>query len=701
MFRNYLHPCTSASPQVFQATHIAKIYKFPPPPTTPLTISVISFGGGLFGNMSPSGVLSGGDAQAYWTSLGITSQPKIVVIPIQGATNSPVQGQTATDENTIDVSMIGACCPTANLTILLFLAPNSLDQFQALLQSAISPRTIDSVVYTPSVVSISWGAPEIYYTQDQITAIQDTLAQATRNGINFCAAAGDDGSNDGVGGTSTNVDFPASSPYVTACGGTSLICPALNYADAMTVETAWPKGGGGVSKLFTKPSWQIPIQGATEANRCLPDIALVADPSTGVEFIINGSKVMYGGTSIVAPAFAAYYACLNVQTFLLPNLYAASVQAPKSFHDITVGSNGAYNATTGYDLCTGFGSIAGDILTMQLTPQGPVPVTGIMLDLSSATIVRTKQLAIYAMITPTNASNKHVNWTIDDPSIASIVPIACPTVVNASCGCPLGCECGCRTGSMCRCEKKPSCCGMEPSSIACDSARLITGLSVGTTKIHAITSDGNFHAVASITIVNTTPVTGVSLNKTYITIEVGSQTQLTAIIAPTTATNPGVTWSSSTPTVASVSSTGLVTAKAVGTASVVVKTVEGGFTARALITVTPSLLRIAFVPSSVTICSYTAYQSNLVVSPTPTKPIAITYTSDSPSIATVNSKGVIIGYTQGTTTIHAKANTVRASLQVNVVDCWLYYATKSTVPPIKPRKYGDYGATKSMISYRR
>ena len=127
LFRNNLKEHKANANNVpFKANNIAQIYKFPKPTNNPVTISVISFGGGLFGNLSSSGILSGGDVQAYWTSIGISTvnQPKVIIIPVNGAKNAPVKDQNETSENTIDISMIGACCATSKLTIILYISPN-------------------------------------------------------------------------------------------------------------------------------------------------------------------------------------------------------------------------------------------------------------------------------------------------------------------------------------------------------------------------------------------------------------------------------------------------------------------------------------------------------------------------------------------------------------------------------------------------
>jgi len=668
----------------------------------------------------------------------------VIIIPIDGASNAPVKDQTETEENTIDVSMIGACCATPSLTIILFISPNSLSQFPNLLTKASSSLTIDGVVYTPSVISISWGAAEIYYTQDQLNTINAILKNLSANGINICVASGDNGSSDGVPGNMNYVDFPASSPYVTGCGGTTLTCPTLNYADSTTIEIAWTSGGGGVSANFFKPSWQTPFPGAVGPYRAVPDVALVANPSTGVEFIVGGSNVIYGGTSIVSPAMAAYYACLNTNTFLLPSLYAASLSSKNSFNDILVGSNGSYNASVGYDSCTGLGSIAGNILSPILTNAPPIviKVTGITLDTYSKRVPLGQQIRIVAVVAPSNASDKSIVWTSSDNTIASVVALSCP--LRGSCSkapsrlvlttppAPLGadslnelldtplspdpqnmnleyqiqvftsCECGCATGDACTCAN-PSCCISNNAIGPCDSIGLITGLTSGSAIITATTVDGEYSVFASINVVNTSiiPVTGISLNVRYITLIVGAETQLIATITPPNATNTAVTWSS-TSSSTTVSNTGLVKAISAGSSSIIVKSVDGEFTARTLVTVTKPLLTMRFYSSSITLFSYTSYQTYLIFDPPNVRHSKVIYTSSSPNIATVNSSGVINALRPGTTVIQATVIGATALLNVTVLDYYTYFLKPLPIPPMKIKSKSLYNSYKNIpITMRR
>lgn len=420
------NPATSIMPRAsrnwFYANEIASIYNMTPPNlTTPVNVAVVSFGGGLYGTVSPTGVLTNGDCQRYWQSIGIVpaNMPKVVVVPISGARNLPnVNDNGATMENTLDVQQIGACCPSSNLTIVLYISPNSFSQFPVLLNYILNTST-----YKPSVISVSWGAPEVYFPISILNSMNTLLNTAATRGINVTVATGDYGSNNGVGGTGAYADFPASSPNVIACGGTKLICPNLVY-DASTVETAWTSGGGAISGYFAIPGYQ---SGLSTVRRSIPDIAMNADPSTGISYVINNTNYIIGGTSVVSPAFAGYLMAINARTFANPILYTTI----GGFRDISSGSNGAFTAGPGYDNCTGLGSIIGNILTPAITggtpppPPPPSPViniTSVSVNPSSArlSLRGTTTVQLTPTILPTNATNKTVTWSSSNTRTATV-----------------------------------------------------------------------------------------------------------------------------------------------------------------------------------------------------------------------------------------------------------------------------------------
>jgi kumamolisin len=195
-------------------------------------------------------------------------------------------------------------------------------------------------------------------------------------GITVCVAAGDGGSDDGVGDGAAHVDFPASSPHALACGGTRLQAAG----GQIVAESVWNDGpgqgagGGGVSRFFARPTWQNGLN-STLSNgtstplsmRGVPDVAGNADPDTGYQVRIDGQASVIGGTSAVAPLWAALIARINAANgrpagLIHPKIYGA----PDALRDIITGNNGDFAATKGWDACTGLGSPSGTRLAQLL-----------------------------------------------------------------------------------------------------------------------------------------------------------------------------------------------------------------------------------------------------------------------------------------------------------------------------------------------
>jgi kumamolisin len=224
---------------------------------------------------------------------------------------------------------------------------------------------VHDTVNKPSVISISWGAPESSWTSQSLKAFNSVLQSAAALGVTVCAASGDTGSSDGAAG-GDQVDFPASSPYVLACGGTSLAASGTSIEH----EVVWNDGaqggasGGGVSGAFAVPAWQNGLSATALgggrkplSGRGVPDVAGDASPATGYSVLIDGTQTVVGGTSAVAPLWAALIARINAAKgqpagFINPKLY----KTPAACNDITQGNNGSFAAAAGWDACTGLGS---------------------------------------------------------------------------------------------------------------------------------------------------------------------------------------------------------------------------------------------------------------------------------------------------------------------------------------------------------
>jgi len=206
--------------------------------------------------------------------------------------------------------------------------------------------------------------------------MDEAFADAGALGVTVTAAAGDDGSADNETDQRAHVDFPAASPGVLGCGGTTLSVDP-------THETVWGGSGrgatgGGVSGTFPLPAYQssvgVPRQADTgRAGRGVPDVAANADPATGYRIRVDGQEIVLGGTSAVAPLWAALV-CRLVQALGDPlgaphaALYAEAKPgvSPPGFRDVTEGSNGAYQAGPGWDACTGLGTPDGTALLAAL-----------------------------------------------------------------------------------------------------------------------------------------------------------------------------------------------------------------------------------------------------------------------------------------------------------------------------------------------
>ena len=405
---------TNSYAPYFTSKMIASIYNFPTPVTSPIVIGVISAGGGLYGTVNGN-ILVDGDVQSYWSAIGIPSEnhPKVVIVPVSGATNNPAPSDGgATVENTIDIQTVGSCCPGSNVTIIFFLGPNTFSGFFDVFNQAINiPTVVNGVSLKPSVISCSWGASEIMYGLTFLNRFNTLFQTASLNGINICCASGDHGSSNRLPGL--NLDFPSSSPHVVACGGTTLRCPNLVY-DAQTVETAWSGTGGGTSKYFLAPRYQTNIGNSTRSS---PDIAMNANPSTGVIFRVNGINRVVGGTSIVSPAVAAFLGAINYVEFFTPRLYSL----PSSvFNDVIAGSNGAYSGKRGFDLTTGWGSFSGTAVKTQLASW--VSVRTVSVFPSSLALRLGVSLQLRFTVLPSNATNKTVAWTSSNAGNVSVTP---------------------------------------------------------------------------------------------------------------------------------------------------------------------------------------------------------------------------------------------------------------------------------------
>jgi kumamolisin len=316
------------------------------------------------------------DAFAYWNSLGLAVSPsRIKIVEVDGGSGPPSDA-AGSDETTLDVEQSGGLAPSAN--VIVYEAPNTEQGFVDAFATAFDSNAADTL-------STSWGQWE--YLDDTSTAVDpithrnvnalkafnDLFTQAALQGQSMYAAAGDAGAYDANDPESIypvpqfnktlSVDSPASQPFLTAGGGTTLpglqtfglpngktfsltiateqawgwdylagLCAALGTPNPVDCGTFPVGGGGGVSVFLPRPFYQYFVPGvinsasgqalfdetqkppqlvfklpANFAGRNVPDISLNADPDTGYVIWytsdVNGFEVeqFIGGTSFVAP----------------------------------------------------------------------------------------------------------------------------------------------------------------------------------------------------------------------------------------------------------------------------------------------------------------------------------------------------------------------------------------------------------------
>lgn len=310
--------------------------------------------------------LGGGFTQkyldTYFKGLGLSVKP-VTVHLIAGATNTPDGPDGADGEVSLNLCVIGGMAPGAQMHC--YFAPNTDAGFLDAIKQAI----VDKM----DAISISWGGPEDSWTSASLNSFNALFQSAAAAGITVTCAAGDNGSSDGESGA--HVDFPASSPYVLACGGTAV--PALSPSG----EVVWNDGtqggatGGGVSAVFVVPAYQKSVGVPNGKNRGVPDVAGDADPNTGWLVDVDGTDMTIGGTSAVAPMWAAIATVVAQaagKNVVLSNGGVYGLPAG-CFRDITSGNNGTYVAKAGWDACTGLGVPVVSKIVAALIAPAPVP----------------------------------------------------------------------------------------------------------------------------------------------------------------------------------------------------------------------------------------------------------------------------------------------------------------------------------------
>jgi kumamolisin len=348
---------------------VARLYEFPTGcGAAAQTIGILAFGGGYRLR----------DVERYFASLGPAfSPPRIADIGINGGRNNPGSDYRADREVLMDICIAAAAAPGAEIAV--YFAPQNEKGWVDAIQRAVHPGPGDPA---PSVLSICWylsfGDDEASLrgsgvTDDAIRTISSAFHDASECGLTIFVASGDSGAHSEIDGLA-RVQYPASDPWVTACGGTNI----GNVSGAVFEETAWHGSGGGVSARFPLPDYQAHARVPHSVNdgrpgRGVPDIAGNAGPASGYRMELDGAPFVACKTSAVAPLYAGLAVLLNANLgrrigFLNPLLYSLGAASPV-FRDIDDGTaNGVpgYACGPAWDACTGWGSLRGSALLSEL-----------------------------------------------------------------------------------------------------------------------------------------------------------------------------------------------------------------------------------------------------------------------------------------------------------------------------------------------
>jgi kumamolisin len=368
---------SSASRPWFLPQEVGAIYDFPTADASKLCVGLLEFGGGVDEQ----------DVATYFAKIKLPP-PTVKIITLDGASGKPASDPDSTGEVMLDVEVAGALAGGAKIAVYF----SSFDEKG--LVDCVS-KVISDSENDPSVVSISWGWDEnqpmngrVLWSPAAIEHVNESFLALAHLGVTVCVSTGDDGSEAKVKDGLAHVNFPATSPYVLAVGGTTLHARTSAAGRKTITEVVWNNGpgdgtGGGISDITPVPAWQanvVPrsINTGHFAGRAIPDVAANADPQTGYFVMSNGQFGIVGGTSASAPLWASLIARINAslgsRVGNFNALLYSKIGPAETLRDITKGNNdtdgllgGQFAAKAGWDPCTGWGTPDGAKLLKALT----------------------------------------------------------------------------------------------------------------------------------------------------------------------------------------------------------------------------------------------------------------------------------------------------------------------------------------------
>lgn len=404
----------------------------------------------------------------------------------------------------------------------------------------------------------------------------------------------------------TGVSLSQSSLALTV-GATSQLTATVSPSNATNKEVSWSSSKTSVATVSSDGtvtaksvgSATITVTTADGSKKATCVVTVQSISVTGVSLNPATMSLVVGSTGTLTATVSPSNATNKAVTYSSSNPAVA-----KASSDGVVTALAAGSTTITVKTADG-GKTATCIVTVK---KATVAVTGVTVTRSSMTLGVGESYKLGYSIKPSNATDQSVTW------FSRYAPVA---------------------------------------KVASDGT--VTGISPGTAEIVVLTNDGNYTASCMITVkAVSVAVTGVSLDKSSMSLVAGSTGTLKATIAPSTATNKGVTWSSSNTAVATVSTSGVVTAKAAGSATITCTTSDGGKTASCMVTVTTASVAVTGVsvtPTSLSLTAGETYRLGATISPSNATNPNVSWSSSNTSVATVASDGTVTAKAAGSATI--------------------------------------------------
>ena len=344
-------------------------YNFPSALGAGQTVAIAEFGGAYFPDDLAAFCAREGRREPKVTQVGVGTTPLTLDQVMQLPKRQRMQMLEESIEVNMDVQILAGLCPQAQLVV--YFASFDEKGWVDLVNQVIASSPVVTL-------SVSWGlaedAPD--WSSAALAAINERLQAASVLGTTVCVAAGDDGSGDQIGDDRAHVDFPASSPFVLAIGGTML----QGEMDVVWWEAPGSRGpngggatGGGVSIVFPRPDWQAvhvaSVDPGSMDGRVVPDVAGLAGPPL-YDLLFLGKSLPNGGTSASAPLWASLLTRIAASrdpavapAFLAPLLYqndpTGTIRGKASFVDVTQGDNISTPPGRGYKAGLGFDAVSG------------------------------------------------------------------------------------------------------------------------------------------------------------------------------------------------------------------------------------------------------------------------------------------------------------------------------------------------------